>query len=270
MVQKQVEEKKRDIKLLCPNPCLMTTSEGHRDTVAEPSPARRCRHQGRLPESSGMRLVFACTEACEPPPRKRRVAAAARGILVPKNVLPLRLHLIFFITPEGEYYACILRARRRCGGVLSCCGPSVQKPGCQPSEYHCFRIGRLVLTKVSVASWRITTSYEAYVRPSSPILDYNTAFLRITAELLRNGETTLQDLATAMLCPLSACAVQVGNGLENDLRVLRLLLDTAVDTAAVFPRDRSLSLRRPLRSLVGAYLKHYDARHTSAVSVACA
>lgn len=43
------------------------------------------------------------------------------------------------------------------------------------------------------------------------------------------------------------------------MRVLRLLRDTAVDTAVntavVFPRDRSLSLRRPLCSLVGAYLK---------------
>ncbi|XP_077551138.1 putative exonuclease GOR [Haemaphysalis longicornis] len=201
----------------------------------------------------------------------------------------------FFITTEGEYYSttyCHFHVTRRCRGVFSCCGSSAQKPGCQLSEYHictvgiprkkntpahgfvrtrprpgatggvyaldcemCFTIRGLEATKVSVVGWDGTPVYESYVRPSSPVLDYITAISGVTAKHLRNVQTRLQDVQAALLRLFSTSTVLVGHGLENDLRVLKLLHDMVVDTAVIYPHNKGLPFRRSLRSLVGTYLK---------------
>ncbi|XP_077545477.1 putative exonuclease GOR [Haemaphysalis longicornis] len=201
----------------------------------------------------------------------------------------------FFITTEGEYYStthCRFHVTKHCRGVFSCCGSSAKNPGCQLSEYHictvgiprksntpahgfvrtrprpgatggvyaldcemCFTIRGLEVTKVSVVGWDGTPVYESYVRPSSPVLDYITAISGVTAEHLRNVQTRLQDVQAALLRLFSASTVLVGHGLENDLRVLKLLHDMVVDTAVIYPHNKGLPFRQSLRSLVGTYLK---------------
>ncbi|KAH9360696.1 hypothetical protein HPB48_011480 [Haemaphysalis longicornis] len=201
----------------------------------------------------------------------------------------------FFITTEGEYYSttyCRLHVIRRFRGVFSCCRSSAQKPGSQLSEHHictvgiprknntpahgfvrtrpwlgatggvyaldcemCFTICGFEATKVSVVGWDSTPVYESYVRPSSPVVDFITAISGVTLEHLHNVKTRLQDVQAALLCLFSTSTVLVGHGLENDLRVLKLLHDMVVDTAVIFPQHKGLPLRRSLRSLVGTYLK---------------
>ncbi|KAH9384632.1 putative exonuclease GOR isoform X1 [Haemaphysalis longicornis] len=188
--------------------------------------------------------------------------------------------------------ACLFHTGRRNATEFSCCGASADEPGCERSEYHvcaqgargesrdapargfvrtrprhgvaggvyaldcemCFTIRGLEVTKVSVVGSNGATVYDSYVRPGSPVLDYNTAFSGVTAEHLRNVRTTLQDVQAVLLRLFTASTVLVGHGLENDLRGLKLLHDTVVDTAVVFPHHRGLPFRRSLRSLVGAYL----------------
>ncbi|KAH9360822.1 hypothetical protein HPB48_009384 [Haemaphysalis longicornis] len=118
----------------------------------------------------------------------------------------------------------------------------------------CFTIRGFEVARVSVVDCNGTTVYDSYVRPGSPVLDYNTAFSGITAAHLRNVHTTLQDVQAALLRLFNASTVLVGHGLENDLRVLRMVHGTVVDTAVVFPHHRGLPYRRSLRSLVGDYL----------------
>lgn len=205
-----------------------------------------------------------------------------------------RCGLAFFITPEGEYYAssaCLFHTGWRIGRVFSCCRRSVDEPGCECSQYHvcaqgvrksrdmpaggfvrtrsrhgvtggvfaldcemCFTIRGLEVVKVSVVGWNGVTVYDSYVKPGSPVLDYNTPFSGVTAETLRNVRTTLQDVQSVLLRLFTASTILVGHGLENDLRVLKLLHDSVVDTSIVFPHPRGLPLRRSLRSLVSAYL----------------
>ncbi|KAK8783770.1 hypothetical protein V5799_009864 [Amblyomma americanum] len=200
----------------------------------------------------------------------------------------------FVITPGGEYYAndeCVYHTGRRGMAEFSCCGATGDEPGCQRSEYHvcaqgargerdapargfvrtrprhgvaggvfaldcemCFTIRGLEVAKVSVVGANGATVYDSYVRPGSPVLDYNTAFSGVTADHLRNVRTTLQDVQAVLLRLFTASTVLVGHGLENDLRGLKILHDTVVDTAVVFPHHRGLPFRRSLRSLVGAYL----------------
>lgn len=82
-MQKQVEEKKRDIKLLCPNPCLMTTSEGHGDTVAEVN----CKANLAAHGSPPLRAAVATTGGCQ------KALACALSSLALKRVSPhVRFH----------------------------------------------------------------------------------------------------------------------------------------------------------------------------------
>ena len=54
---------------------------------------------------------------------------------------------------------------------------------------------------------------------------------------------------------INADTILVGHGLENDLRALKLIHATILDTAVVFPHYHGLPFRRSLRSLVSSYLK---------------
>ncbi|XP_077554335.1 exonuclease GOR-like [Haemaphysalis longicornis] len=205
-----------------------------------------------------------------------------------------RCRASFVITQSGEYYAnsaCFFHTGRCSAIGFSCCGAPANHPGCNSSYYHvcplgardkwdtaalafvcsrrrhgvtrevfaldcemCFTIRGFEVARVSVVDCNGTTVYDSYVRPGSPVLDYNTAFSGITAAHLRNVHTTLQDVQAALLRLFNASTVLVGHGLENDLRVLRMVHGTVVDTAVVFPHHRGLPYRRSLRSLVGDYL----------------
>ncbi|KAH9360532.1 hypothetical protein HPB48_009334 [Haemaphysalis longicornis] len=205
-----------------------------------------------------------------------------------------RCRASFVITHSGEYYAnsaCFFHTGRCSAIGFSCCGAPADHPGCNSSYYHvcplgardkwdtaalafvcsrrrhgsarevfaldcemCFTIRGFEVARVSVVDCNGTTVYDSYVRPGSPVLDYNTAFSGITAAHLRNAHTTLQDVQAALLRLVNTSTVLVGHGLENDLRVLRLVHGRVVDTAMVFPHYRGLPYRRSLRSLVGEYL----------------
>ncbi|KAH9360565.1 hypothetical protein HPB48_012948 [Haemaphysalis longicornis] len=205
-----------------------------------------------------------------------------------------RCRASFVITHSGEYYAnsaCFFHTGRGSAIGFSCCGAPADHPGCNSSYYHvcplgargkwdtaalafvcsrrrhggarevfaldcemCFTIRGFEVARVSVVDCNGTTLYDSYVKPGSPVLDYNTAFSGITAAHLRNVHTTLQDVQAALLRLINASTVLVGHGLENDLRVLRMVHDRVVDTAVVFPHHWGLPYRRSLRSLVGEYL----------------
>ncbi|XP_077544780.1 putative exonuclease GOR [Haemaphysalis longicornis] len=205
-----------------------------------------------------------------------------------------RCRASFVITRSGDYYAksaCFFHTGRCSAIGFSCCGAPADHPGCNSSYYHvcplgardkwdtaelafvrtrrrnggarevfaldcemCFTIRGFEVARVSVVDCDGATVYDSYVRPGSRVLDYNTPFSGITADHLRNVRTTLQDVQAVLFRLLNTSTVLVGHGLENDLRVLRLVHDTVVDTSIAFPHYRGLPYRRSLRSLVAAYL----------------
>ncbi|XP_077553474.1 putative exonuclease GOR [Haemaphysalis longicornis] len=102
----------------------------------------------------------------------------------------------------------------------------------------CSPIRGLEVTKVSVVGWNGTTIYQPYVRPSSPVLDFNRSPRGVTAEDVRGVQTRLQDVQAALLRLFSASTVMVGQVLVNALSVLKLLHGTIDDTTVVFPPHR--------------------------------
>lgn len=121
----------------------------------------------------------------------------------------------------------------------------------------CYTTRGLELTKVTVVAPDGRLVYDCLVRPENYIIDYNTRFSGITArDLNRRGATkSLKDVQNDLMGFINADTILIGHGLENDLRALRIIHSTVIDTSVVFPHYYGLPYRRSLKSLVGCLLK---------------
>lgn len=122
----------------------------------------------------------------------------------------------------------------------------------------CYTIRGLELTKITVVGADGRLVYDSFVKPECSIVDYNTRFSGITAKDLNNRKVptkSLKDVQNDLMGFINADTILVGHGLENDLRALRLIHSTVVDTAVTFPHYNGLPYRRSLKSLVSNFLK---------------
>ncbi|XP_043461991.1 uncharacterized protein LOC122498354 isoform X2 [Leptopilina heterotoma] len=118
----------------------------------------------------------------------------------------------------------------------------------------CFTKNGLEVTKVSVVSLNGTLIYDQYVKPAEKIIDFNTRFSGITEQQLHGVTKTLQDVQHDLLQFIYAESILIGHGLENDLRVLRIVHKKAVDTSIAFLHDASFLSRKSLKFLAHHFL----------------
>ena len=120
----------------------------------------------------------------------------------------------------------------------------------------CFTTSGLELIKLTVVGVEGRLVYESLVIPEGEILDYNTRFSGISARDLKRGPSkTLREVQNDVMGFVNAHTILIGHGLENDLRALKLVHTTVIDTSIVFPHYFGLPYRRSLKSLVKSYLK---------------
>ncbi|KAF6207007.1 hypothetical protein GE061_018244 [Apolygus lucorum] len=119
----------------------------------------------------------------------------------------------------------------------------------------CYTTSGLELTKISVVAHDGRLVYDTYVKPESLIIDYNTRFSGVTAKDLNKRTKLLKDVQNDLMGFITADTILIGHGLENDLRALRMVHTTVVDTAIIFPHILGPPYRRPLKSLVYQLLK---------------
>ncbi|KAM9832218.1 RNA exonuclease 1 homolog [Neosynchiropus ocellatus] len=186
-----------------------------------------------------------------------------------------------------------LRRHRVPGGwetSYSCCSGAVGTPGCQVSKQHvqdgreesldgyvttfskpvsgdgnggvfaldcemCYTKQGLELTRVTVIDSNLKVIYDTFVKPQSPVVDYNTRFSGVTEEDLENVTITLRDVQAVLLSMFSAESILVGHSLESDFLALKLIHSSVVDTSIVFPHRLGLPYKRALRNLMAEHLK---------------
>ncbi|XP_048850082.1 RNA exonuclease 1 homolog isoform X2 [Brienomyrus brachyistius] len=174
------------------------------------------------------------------------------------------------------------------GGVetcYSCCEGAIGTPGCQlhvhdvvsmdgfvsssprpPTEIGspgvfalncdvCYTSQGLELLRVTLVNSNLQVIYDAFVKPDSEVIDYNTRFSGISEEDVSSASFSLRDVQSVLLSFISADTILIGHSLENDLCALKFIHHTAVDTAVVFPHRLGHPHKRQLCSLVADHLR---------------
>ena len=101
--------------------------------------------------------------------------------------------------------------------------------------------------------------YTLFPRPIEPVRvtltkgntrDFNTRFSGIHPDKYATGAVlTLESVRRALGRLIGTDTILIGHALDNDLRALRLVHQSVIDTAALFPHSRGLPYRRALRDL---------------------
>ena len=117
----------------------------------------------------------------------------------------------------------------------------------------------LEVTKVTVVGYDGSLVYEHFVQPKAKIIDYNTRFSGVSEKdfslVSNNLIKTFSELQTDLLNLFDADTILIGHGLDNDLRVLRLVHKTVVDTSVIFSHSTGYPYRRSLKNLTKSFLK---------------
>lgn len=153
----------------------------------------------------------------------------------------------------------------------------------------CFTGCGLELAKVSIIRSDGNLFYESFVRPEREIVDYNTRFSGISEKDLNtncysnnsrrastasnssssstgsNGYTrtvkSLKEVQKDLLKFVFEDTILIGHSIENDLKALKLIHKTIIDTSISFPHYYGLPYKRSLKSLTKTILKRDIQQH---------
>ncbi|XP_076243381.1 uncharacterized protein LOC143184798 isoform X1 [Calliopsis andreniformis] len=119
----------------------------------------------------------------------------------------------------------------------------------------CFTRRGLELAKVTVVGMDGKVVYDTLVKPDAEVIDHNTRFSGITAKDLSRASKSLRDVQKDLTSFVHAETILIGHGLENDLRALRILHTTVIDTCVAFPHFLGYPFRSSLKTLARTVLR---------------
>lgn len=119
----------------------------------------------------------------------------------------------------------------------------------------CFTRRGLELVKVTVVDMDGRVVYDTLVKPDAEIIDYNTRFSGISAHDLENVTKRLSDVQQDLLSFIFAETILIGHGMENDLRALKMMHTTVIDTCVTFPHFLGYPFRSSLKTLARTVLR---------------
>ncbi|XP_023232184.1 putative exonuclease GOR isoform X2 [Centruroides sculpturatus] len=118
----------------------------------------------------------------------------------------------------------------------------------------CYTKLGLEITKLTLLSFDGSLLFETYVQPRSPIIDYNTEYSGITAEMLEKNTLRFEEVQESLLNIINKDTIIIGHALENDLQALHFIHAKIVDTSVIFDSERGFCFRPSLKSLSEKYL----------------
>lgn len=119
----------------------------------------------------------------------------------------------------------------------------------------CYTTKGLELTRVTIVDSDCKTVYESLVKPLNPIIDYNTRFSGITKEQMDRTSTSILQVQANILHLCNAKTILVGHSLESDMKALKIVHRTVIDTSVLFPHKMGLPHKRALKVLASEYLR---------------
>eukprot|EP01080_Neovahlkampfia_damariscottae_P005940 gene5940-9770_t len=99
------------------------------------------------------------------------------------------------------------------------------------------------LTRITLIGHKLNDKFESknklildkFVKPSTKIIDYLTQYSGVTENHLKNVTTTLEDIQKELLSIISSDTVLIGHSLENDLKSVKMIHKTIIDTSVLYP-----------------------------------
>lgn len=119
----------------------------------------------------------------------------------------------------------------------------------------CYTTIGLELTRVTIVDPQMKTVYESLVKPLNPILDYNTRFSGITHDQMERTSTNILQIQANILHLCNNNTILIGHSLESDLKALKIIHSSVIDTSVMFPHKFGLPHKRALKALASDYLQ---------------
>lgn len=107
----------------------------------------------------------------------------------------------------------------------------------------------LELTRVTIVNEHLEVIYDTLVKPHNRIVNYMTRFSGITANMLRNVTTNLEEVQQKVRSMLPADAILCGQSLNADLHVLKMMHPYVIDTSVIYNLS-GLRYRKPSLKLL--------------------
>lgn len=126
----------------------------------------------------------------------------------------------------------------------------------------------LQIARLTIINSKAIVIFDQFLKPLGEVLDYNLRFSGVTPADLQKAKYNLKELKAKELGKyINETTIIIGHGLENDLKALRIIHPTIIDTAILFPHPRGKPWRNSLkilaRDILGRFIQDFNGSGSS-------
>lgn len=120
----------------------------------------------------------------------------------------------------------------------------------------CYTVVGLELTRITVVGYDEKVVFDKFVKPQNRVIDYNTRYSGITEATLSTSDVkSLPEIQAVLLAMFHSRTILVGHSLESDLKSLKIIHNTVIDTSVLYPHKMGPPKKKALKTLCIDHLK---------------